>query len=543
MKAIELIIMVNSEGKIEEITCIKDINEWFEEKDWNICIGKSLDDCFKDIDIRKTIEIESKLFGVHKIPFEAKTLYFLSTDSAMKVLFEETLNKVTEGIQIYDRNGYFVFGNNASEELEGYKSDDFFGKHLLDLYDLTEDYSTTMTAIREKKTVKNRCDRFTRKDGVELLTINSSYPIIINKELAGAATFEGDMTLINNLRSKSFDLDAFIREDNTVIPGVQYNFKDIIHISEKMDKVIKFAKKIAVGNTSILITGETGTGKELFAQSIHNFSSRRSKPFIDINCSAVPDNLVESIFFGTEKGAFTGSGSKKGLIELADQGTLFLDEVNSMSLDMQAKLLRAVQQKRFRRVGGQEYIECDIRIIAASNVDLKELIEKNFFRRDFYYRISGLSLDIPPLSERQEDIVALSSFLLNQLSEEYGKRHIQIDSKVMSIFKKYKWPGNVRELRQVLEYAINRIPDHSTVINAKMLPDYIRSKNTVQINDFREAEELSDDMSLEAQIEIYEKQIILKSLENHYGNITRTAKSLGLSRQSLQYRLKKYKIE
>lgn len=551
MKIHDFFIEIDDEENIVDIVCLRDEYGWFDKVDWNEFTGKKTKDIFGELFDERIIEISNKLFCCQLFEKNSSKCYFFSHSAALRYLYEETLNQVTEGVQIFDRNGYFVYGNKASELLEGYKNEEFAGKHLMELYNLSEDFSTTLTVLKSQKPIKNRCDRFRRKDDVELITINSGYPLRVNNELLGAVTFEGDMTLINSIKNRSFDLEAFVKENQEVVENLKFSFDDIVHVSDSMLEIINFAKKIALTNTNILITGDTGTGKELFAQSIHNYSHRRYEPFIDINCSAVPENLIESIFFGTEKGAYTGSSKKRGMIELADKGTLFLDEVNSMSLDMQAKLLRAIQEKRFRRVGGHEFVECDIRIVAASNINLKKMIEVNQFRRDFYYRISGLTIDIPSLSERKEDIPILTDFILEKLCEEYGKRKIGVDDLVTDIFKWYKWPGNVRELKHVLEYSINRIGEGVAVIDSSMLPDYIKFKSVTSINESNDNNNErnfsidivdEDNQSLEEQIAIVEKKIIERCLDENFGNVTRSARILGLSRQSLQYRLKKYNI-
>lgn len=555
MNIFDFIITVDKKNRIKKVEYYGQDRNWFDKINWHLYMDKNLETVLGLNIEERIIEFHNKFYCCHKIIGEVDTRYYFSSQMYMKKLYEESIDKVSEGIQIFDRNGYFIHANRSSEELEGYNKSDYLGKHLLDIYNLTEEYSTTLTALRTKKPVKNRCDRFTGKDNKELVTINSSYPLNSNGILLGAVTFEGDLTLIKDMKHKSFNLEEFIKDDRAEIDQVRYKFDDIIHESDVMIEAIAFGKKIARSNANILIIGDTGTGKELFAQSIHNHSYRRHKPFIDLNCSAVPENLAESIFFGTHKGAFTGSQTKKGLIELSDGGTLFLDEINSMSLEIQAKLLRAIEEKRFRKVGGEAYISCDIRIIAASNINLREHVETEHFRKDFYYRVSGLTLDIPPLKDRGYDVIILSEYILQKLGTEYCKRYIQVSDTFKNELLKYDWPGNVRELKHVLEYAINRMQNDEQILEISHLPDYLLSKISVQINVALKDEvkkqaytavnlvvEEVETRTLKEQVGQVEKKIIISTLSQHYGNITRAATSLGISRQSLQYRLKKYGV-
>ena len=236
---------------------------------------------------------------------------YLSQDGFLAHIYEQTINYVSEGSQIYDKNGHFLNCNPSSENLENYNKNNFKGKHLLDLYDVKEEYSTILTVLRTQKPVCNRCDRFEMKNGKSLTTINSGYPIKIDKKLYGAVVFESDLSVLKQVENKALNLETYVDKGQPGKEDELYKFDDIIHSSKSMEDIIHFSKKISLTDSSILIVGATGTGKELIAQSIHSFSRRRHKNFIDINCSAIPYNLFESMFFGTERGAFTGSIAKK----------------------------------------------------------------------------------------------------------------------------------------------------------------------------------------------------------------------------------------
>ncbi|SCZ80205.1 sigma-54 interaction domain-containing protein [Acidaminobacter hydrogenoformans] len=547
MAIADLIIQYSEDDKIIAIDYLGDELEWFKELGSERFLNEKLFDAFGDIKNHDILELNTKLFKVQFVKLGTQKQLLLSQDSLMLSLFKETIDKVSEGIQIFDRNGYFIHGNPASEALEGYDTIDFKGKHLLDLYDLSEEMSTTLSVIRTKKPVINRCDRFQAKNNKELVTINSGFPLMIQDEIYGACAFESDLSVINNIKNRSFNLEAFIRNEQPVLNQNMYTFKKIIHQSEKMAECIRFAKKIALTHVNVMITGETGTGKEMFAQSIHNFSPRADKPFVDVNCSAVPSNLVESLFFGTEKGAFTGSMTKKGFFELAEGGTLFLDEINAMSMEMQAKLLRVLQEKRYQRIGGSQYHQCNVRVITACNEDPQSLIDQQMMRKDFYYRISALSVHIPPLKDRKEDIAMLAAHFAQRLCEEYGKPNLTLTPDMLDILTHHDWPGNVRELRHVIEHAVHQANVEEQVFSLAHFPVYLTKGVSVihtAISDSADGHSIPQlppqSQTLNDLLDAYEQNVVREALNRCNGNISRAAKSLGLSRQNLQYRIRKF---
>jgi arginine utilization regulatory protein len=547
MAIADLIVQYGDDNRIIDMKYLGEDHAWFESLNSERYLSEGIFDAFGSITDQGILEINNRLFKVQFLSMGTHKLLLLSQDSLMLSLFKETLDKVSEGIQIFDRNGYFIHGNPASEALEGYEMEAFKGRHLLDLYALTEETSTTLSVIRTKKPVINRCDRFTGKNRKELVTINSGYPLMVNDEIFGACVFESDLSVINKIKNKSFDLEAFIRNEQPILNQNMYTFKRIIHQSEKMAECIRFAKKIALTQVNVLITGETGTGKEMFAQSIHNFSPRADKPFVDVNCSAIPSNLVESLFFGTEKGAFTGSMTKKGFFELAEGGTLFLDEINAMSMEMQAKLLRVLQEKRYQRIGGSQYLECNVRIITACNEDPQHLIENQLMRKDFFYRISALSIQIPALRERKEDIAMLASHFAEQLCMEYGKPNLAFSPVMLEVLHTHDWPGNVRELRHVIEHAVHQANvEEEETFHLAHFPAYLIKDFSAEGSSKKDiAGDATHHRETEAKtlndlLDAYEKHVVHEALERTNGNISRAAKDLGLSRQNLQYRIRKF---
>lgn len=509
-------------------------------------IGKSFVFIFgiDEINGEGFIEFDSKLYKYQNICNDDGFMIYLSSSGVLTHLYELALNHTTEGIQIFDRNGYFLYGNSASERLEYYRKEDFIGKHILDIYDYNshDGYSSVLTVLRTKDKVENRCDRFKVKNGKMLTTINTAYPAFVSGKVSGVIAFESDMALAEQIRNRMSSLEGYMKDNPVKGRSKLYSFDNIIHQSEKIKEAIHFAKKVSLLDSSILIEGDTGTGKELFAQSIHSYSARRNKPFIDINCSAVPSNLFESIFFGTEKGAFTGSLAKPGIFEMADGGTVFLDEVNSISLEMQAKLLRVLQEKRFQRVGGNRYIECDIRLLAASNENLHELMQEQKIRKDFYYRIAAVKLHIDPLQERKEDIPLLANHFISDLCKKYNRQPMTIDEKTMSLLVNADWPGNARELQNSIEFAFNKAPESAYILEYDYFPDYIKELSSRAIKHIEPEGAKQEDKNFEKQLEAYEKEILLKALRENDWNITRSAKRLGMSRQNLQYRLRKLNI-
>lgn len=475
------------------------------------------------------------------------TFVFLSQGVMDAMMMEKALETIDEGIQIYNRQGYNVYLNKISEQMSGIDRDEFMGAHLVDLYNLDEDFSTVLTTIRTGVQTTDRCDYFETRDHKALITINSGFPMYYHDELFGVVLTENSVDTINKQAHKKLFLNEYLQSKNKHLPASKYfQFKDIIHQSRKMEDLIQLSKKVAMTSSSVLIYGETGTGKELLAQSIHSFSTGSDKPFVAVNCAAIPESLAESLFFGVVKGAYTGSENSEGYFSQANGGTLFLDEVNSMSLNMQSKLLRTLQNKTYRKIGSQREYPFVARIITASNDDLTTLIEEKTFRSDFYYRISTITLDLPSLTERKEDIPLLTNHFITKFNEKYMKRVSSVSLKVSAFLSGYHWVGNIRELENVIEYAFALIPDNTEVLGVEHLPEYLTlhvehmSKPVELIKKYQSPVDFS--ASLEVTLSAYERWLIENHLEINNWNVTKTAEILELKRQSLQYRMKKYGI-
>jgi two-component system, NtrC family, response regulator PilR len=334
------------------------------------------------------------------------------------------------------------------------------------------------------------------------------------------------------LRRENLELKRSIEE--------KYRFGEIIGKSSEMEEIFTLIKQIAPSKAGVLIMGESGTGKELIAKAIHYSSPRADKPFITINCTAIPENLLESEMFGHQKGSFTGAiANKAGLVEAAHTGTLFLDEIGEIPVSIQVKLLRFLQESEFRRVGGTDDKKIDVRIIAATNKKLEKEMELGNFREDLYYRLNVIRIKIPPLREREEDIPLLVNHFLKQFSAEQGKNITQVSSLAMRVLCNYSFPGNVRELENIVERCVTL--EQSDQLTAENLPAKLveRSASTPAT----ESEIPPDGIDLNRTLENTERKLITRALEMTEGNRSRAARLLGISFRSLRYRLLKLGME
>lgn len=332
-------------------------------------------------------------------------------------------------------------------------------------------------------------------------------------------------------RAKREELEQELKE--------RYHFQNIIYASPAMKEIIKTALKVAPTKATILLRGESGTGKDLLARAIHFSSSRAGKPFIAINCAAIPETLLEAELFGYEKGAFTGAyTSKKGRFELAHEGTLFLDEIGDLPLALQAKLLRVLQEQSFERLGGTKSIKVDVRIIAATHKNLEEMVKSGEFREDLYWRLNVVPLFIPPLRERREDIPLLVNYFLSKFNSLYEKK-LKISPEGMASLMEYSYPGNVRELENLIERIV--LLSEKETIDLEDIEKFLRTKDPLLLSfDCNLPLKEKEEKSFLTQLEELEKEKILTVLKECHFNQTKAAKILGMSRRQLGYRLQKY---
>ena len=351
----------------------------------------------------------------------------------------------------------------------------------------------------------------------------SANPVMVDGQVVGA------VLSINDIK----DLRSVVNKFSQNL--LDYSFDDIHGLSEPITAIKQYAAQIAHGDSAVLINGETGTGKELFARAVHNHSKRRDQPFIPINCAAIPEALLESELFGYEEGAFSGArkGGKPGKFELANGGTIFLDEIGDMPLHMQVKLLRALQEKTVERVGGRLSISVDVRVIASTHQDLPKMVTNRTFRKDLYFRLNVMPLHIPPLRKRGEDIVILANHFIEKYSRKCQKDVRESSEEAMQILMAYDWPGNVRELENALEYAVNMA--ESFTVFPKDLPDHIKT-----------GLKPVDSSTLDAQIRKHTLDIISKALDHHGHTLTgkeNAARQLGISLPTLYRRIKQLGIK
>lgn len=455
---------------------------------------------------------------------------------------------VDVGVLAIDEHEVITFANKSS-----YEHDQFHHKEIVGM--TFEDFSpevinsALLQTCRTRQKVENRQMEHSIKNVPREL--GSAYPVYLNGEFKGAVSILFFNRWINHLLNATLSLQIEYRNGNEKNRG--YVFEDIIGNDEGILKAKKIAARVCNVPSSVLIYGETGTGKELFAQSIHNAGSRAGKPFVGVNCGAIPETLLESTLFGTEKGAFTGAMKTTGLIEQAQGGTLFLDEINSMPIDLQVKLLRVIQEQAYRRVGGTKVYKVNCRILSACNRIPKECISAGLMRDDLYYRLAAVQLNIPPLRDRGTDILLLAENAISHYSEIYGVSP-KMSKELKQAFLNYTWPGNVRELNHVIESAMVLLEDENEITLDDM-PEVIRFcaspfLDARELSDYEEiveeksepTESIVSNRKLKSSIAEYEKENILAALNNNQFNISRTARELGYSRSNLQYRMKKYDI-
>jgi DNA-binding NtrC family response regulator len=320
----------------------------------------------------------------------------------------------------------------------------------------------------------------------------------------------------------------------------QYAFESIVGKSPQMQEIFKLIRQVAPTKSTVLVVGESGTGKELVAKAIHNASTRSDQPFIPINCGNIPTDLLESELFGFKKGAFTGAfATKKGLFEVANGGTIFLDEIGSISWELQSKLLRVIQEKEFRRLGDVESIRVDVRLLAASNEDLKNLVGQGRFREDLYYRLNVIKLELPPLRERRDDIPLLAEHFLDKICADNDRPRCAVDRNAMELLAHYRWPGNVRELENVIERAVVLCADDGR-ITRELLPEEMTSTAEAVVR----LDELPDEgLPLKEAVADFERRLILKALKKTAGNQKRAAQLLQLNATTLNEKIKRLEID
>ena len=437
-------------------------------------------------------------------------------------VLEAVFDQISDALFLYDKDLHITGVNQAATRLFGVTADELVGKHCRDVFHCGPCEAEGECGIRlglgTQACLPNGTVRLHTDNGRERMVVIRTVQLSNGQgQLEGVAATVKDIT-----------------------EEVEPSRRQVIAESQAMREVLGFVRRVAVSEaTSILIEGENGTGKDLIAATIHYQSLRQSEPFLAINCAAIPETLLESELFGYEKGAFTDArAQKRGLFELADKGTLFLDEIGEIPLSLQAKLLRVLEEQTFRRLGGLRDIHVDLRIVAATNKNLREAVKEGAFRQDLYYRLNVIQLSVPALRERPEDILPLTQFFIDHYNRKFKRSIEGLSQEAEDLLLAHDWPGNVRELRNAVERAM--ILEESNVIAAASLPIAVRSSNAaiaVTATPDSPAEAV-DGMSLVEQ----EKRLLIHALQKSGGNQTQAARLLRITRDTLRYKMKKFNL-
>ncbi len=473
----------------------------------------------------------------------------LAPSKLLLLALNTVLHSVDDGISAIDASGHFILYNHGLENMEGYQAKDVIGKHILEIYNINEKTSMMLRAIRERTTIRDYRQHYSMKNNRTFEVIIESIPLIEDNKVVGALAIYKDYTVFEKMTKKYYFLQEGKKRNGYYINKERNDPKQppqLIGNSPKFLESLQMVQTAAASNSAVMIYGETGTGKELFANQIHRYSSRAQHPFIAINCAAIPESLLESLLFGTVKGAFTGAVNSEGLFSQANGGTVFLDEINSMPMSLQAKILRAIEEKQIRRLGDKETIPIDIRIISSTNQDITLTIEKGQIRSDLFFRLAVFYIQIPPLRERIDDLDLLISFFIGIFNQEMKKNIIGVQPDVLNGFKEYPWPGNVRQLKNIIECAMNFVDDKETILQEYHIPRYanILKKQQTKILELPQDKKGPDTRPIHIiqEIKEEEKLVIIDTLKETGGNISQAAKRLGISRQALQYKMKKYHL-
>jgi len=445
-------------------------------------------------------------------------------------MFELIMDSIYNGIMVTDADGYITHFNRPYGQFLGIDPSEQIGKHCTDVVENTRMHIVAQTGIPEI----NQSQRIRGQNMVvQRIPIWKDGRVIA---VFGQVMFK-DVKDVGKLARELSLLESKVKlyeEELINLRSTRYTFDSIFGKSEVIKNLKREGLRAATNQFPVLITGESGTGKELFAQAIHHASPRRPHPFVRINCAAIPRDLLESELFGYEKGAFTGAGpsGKPGKFELAKNGTVFLDEIGDLPVEMQPKLLRAIEDKQFERVGGTRIIQSDFRVIAATNQNLEEMITDGRFRKDLFYRLNVIPLHIPPVRQRKSDIVPIARHLLTSMVQEANLVEISIGKEAENALRNYEWPGNVRELSNVLERVISAL--EGDTIHLQNLPFYISGG--------RKKSPKGNPSSLKEVYAKTEKEAIRYALKETDNNKARAAKILGIHRTLLYKKMKKYQL-
>ena len=452
---------------------------------------------------------------------------YTSKLNQMKDFFKE-MNLII----VTDKEGKVLYYNDFGDRYNMIGDKNPLGKSIFDLYPwLTKENSTIFKVIKTGEPIVNETQIVRIDENNQVRAINSAFPLKNEEGILGAIEISIDLDYKKD-PGECGDEEAAQNKGLLKSLNAKYTFDDFLTRDQELQKNIAKLKNSVNSSSNIFIYGETGTGKELIAHAVHNASRHANRPFITQNCAAIPASLMESVLFGTMKGSYTGARERQGIFEIAEGGTIFLDEINSMPYEMQAKLLRVVENKAIRRIGGKEEIEVDVQIISSTNEDPDKMLKNRSFREDLFFRLNVITLRIPPLRERKCDIPLLTQNFIQQYNNLFQKNITSVDNEVMNLFHNYSWPGNVRELKNCLEGAFSAC--NSRKITVQDLPEYYLS--SLQDSDGHQN-------GLEEKVDLYEKKLIEEKLAASNHNVAETARQLEVPRSTLYYKMDKHGIE
>jgi len=434
-------------------------------------------------------------------------------------VLESVFDQLSDALILYDPEFRITGVNRSAEKLFGMTSDELLGKHCQEIFKCTlcEPGCGVLVGLNQPPSTPNCTVRLHTDNGMERLVVMKT----------------------SQMFSDSGDLTGVVATIKDITEEAAPQKREVIGESGAMREVMNFVRRVAASEaTTILLEGENGTGKDLVAKTLHYQSLRQAEPFIAINCAAIPETLLESELFGYEKGAFTDARSqKRGIFELADKGTLFLDEIGEIPLMLQAKLLRVLEDQTFRRLGGLKDIQLDLRVVAATNKNLREAVKEGAFRQDLYFRLNVIQILIPPLRERTEDILPLTRFFIEHYNKKFKRSIEGVNDAAARLLLSHDWPGNVRELRNAIERSM--ILEESSLIGAASLPLAISKPETNGTGlSLAPMEIPTDGLSLEDN----ERSLLAKALEKTNGNQTQAARLLRITRDTLRYKMKKFNL-
>lgn len=460
-------------------------------------------------------------------------------------LLKDIIDNIHESVFVTDEADKVIIYNHETEKIEGMKREDVLGKTELEVYTSPEYFFYKEVVCKVKKTGKPVIEQpyqYALPNGRKINMIFSTFPFAHEGKIAAVYTIARNMNQIADFLATTLEMQKkFMKEEKSHLVGAKYFLEDIVGDNHKITETVSLARKIASNCSPVLIVGDTGTGKELFAHGIHNASLYSEGPLVPVNCAAIPETLLESILLGTVKGAFTGAVESPGLFEQAEGGTIFLDEINSMPAQLQAKLLRVLQDKVVRRIGSKEEIPVNCRIISAINKDPFAAVNEKLIRSDLFYRLAAVTINIPPLRERKDDIKIFALHFIEKFNIKFGLFIKVISDDLINVLQQYNWPGNVRELENVIEGAMNLVKIGEETLEPDHLPEYYKRRllkageNTASIN-------IEGGTLNSALLEIEIKKI-QDTLRKNKGNISKTAQELGISRQNLHYKIRTFGIQ